>query len=192
MWILGVLLLTGCSSSAEARPSPNAALGQLAPAPSAAPEASTPPPGGGVANASPTIPAAAPNAPPPPPPPDPKTGEVPRSLPELKLKLSGLHIGGGPNDTLTKRPFIETLESGFDAMRACYGEAEEPAKGGTFGVDLRVERAGGHPTIQAVRTAMKGEKFKACLERAFNGLTFGRPPKGPTVLSASVRFALEP
>lgn len=103
-----------------------------------------------------------------------------------------MHIGGGPNDAATKRPFIEAVEHGFDAMRACYGQSEEPDKGGTFGVDLRVERSGGHPTLQATRTVMKGERLKTCLEHAFLQLEFGPPPKGPTVLSASIRFALEP
>jgi hypothetical protein len=136
--------------------------------------------------------AAAAEEPPLKPAPDPKTGEVPPGLPELKLQLSGLHIGGGPNDAVTKRPFIEVLESGFDAMRLCYAQVEQPEKGGTFSVDLRVERAGGHPTLQAVRTIMKGDRFRSCIEAAFRGLEFARPVKGQTVLSASVRFALEP
>ena len=119
------------------------------------------------------------------------TGESPRALPELELQLSGLHIGGGPNDAVTKRPFVETLESGFEAMRACYPKIEQPEKGGTFGVDLRVERSGGHPSIESVRTAMRGDAFKACIEGAIRALDFGRPPQGTTtVLSASVRFSL--
>jgi hypothetical protein len=139
-------------------------------------------------------PASAPNIEAPPPRSDiePKAGDAPRALPELTVKLVGLHIGGGPNDAATKRPFIETLESGFDAMRGCYPEAEEPEKGGTFGVDLHVGRAGGHPTLRAVRTAMKGDKLKICLERTFQQLEFRRPAKGPTVFSASVRFTLLP
>jgi hypothetical protein len=76
-------------------------------------------------------------------------------------------------------------------MQACYADAEEPAKGGTFGLDLRVNRSGGHPTVQAVRATMKGDKFKACVQRAFQGLEFSRPGR-PTVLSVSVRFVLEP
>ena len=110
----------------------------------------------------------------------------------MKVQLSGLHIGGGPNNTETKRPFIETLERGFDTMRACYAQVEQPEKGGTFGVDLRVERAGGHPTLQGVRTVMKGDGFRSCVEEAFRALQFARPAKGPTVLSASLRFTLEP
>jgi hypothetical protein len=103
-----------------------------------------------------------------------------------------MHIGGGPNDTLTKRPFIQAIEAGFDSMRACYRKAEIPTKGGTFGVDLRVERDGGKPSVQAVRTVMKGDELRQCLEGAFHGLSFGKPSKGPTVLSVSVHFSLEP
>ncbi|MGC4068951.1 MAG: hypothetical protein QM784_30760 [Polyangiaceae bacterium] len=113
------------------------------------------------------------------------------ALPELKIKLTGMHIGGGPNDALTKRPFIQAIEAGFDAMRACYRSAEVPTKGGTFGVDLRVEREGGNPSVQSVRTAMKGDELRQCLEGAFRGLSFGKPNK-PTVLSVSVHFSLEP
>jgi hypothetical protein len=101
-----------------------------------------------------------------------------------------MHIGGGPNDVETKRPFISVIEGGFERMRLCYQKAEEPGKGGTFGVDLRIEREGGHPTVQAVRTAMKGDELRRCLEGAFQSLEFGKPAKGATVLSASVHFEL--
>jgi hypothetical protein len=113
-----------------------------------------------------------------------------QSLPELTLKIAGMHIGGGPNDAETKRPFMEAIEAGLDQMRDCYRKAEEPGKGGTYGVDLRVERAGGHPTVQGVRTTLKGESFRSCLESSFQGLSFGKPAKGPTVLSVSVKFSL--
>lgn len=179
-------LLTGCASNAQARPITAEPLTQSAPTLTAS---SAQPPTDGKQPTSDVTPEM---SPPQPPAPDPKTGEVPRSLPELKIKLSGMHIGGGPNDTATKRPFIEAIEHGFDAMRACYREADQPEQGGTFGVDLRVERSGGHPKLQAVRTVMKGERLKTCLEHAFLELEFGPPPKGPTVLSASIRFSLEP
>jgi hypothetical protein len=112
------------------------------------------------------------------------------ALPELKLKLSGMHIGGGPNDAATKKPFIDAIEAGFERMRVCYQKAENPTKGGTFGVDLRVDRQGGNPTLQAVRTVMKGDAMRACLEKVFRELEFAKPTK-PTVLSASVYFELK-
>lgn len=186
---LGLALLTGCSSRADARGALNAPTEA-----SADPRTGHPSPPTSTAGAAvpPVHTPAAPDAATPPPPPqaDPKTGEVPGSLPELKLSLVGMHIGGGPNDAETKRPFIEAIEKGFTAMRSCYSEVEDPAKGGTFGVDLRVDRIGGRPSIQALRTVMKGERFKTCVQQAFEGLEFSRPSK-PTVLSASVQFILE-
>jgi hypothetical protein len=113
------------------------------------------------------------------------------SLPELSLTLIGMHIGGGPNDEETKRPFVATITEGFEAMRACYRLAEQPEKGGTFGVDLRIESAGGSPAVQAVRTAMKGSELSSCLTQAFAQLRFGKPARGATVLSASVHFSLK-
>jgi hypothetical protein len=190
-----VSVLLGCSSNAEARPGARAPRGAehgtasktpssqrtsepaRKPAVSSKEGASTVPaePTADRSSSSPATPAA--------------TAEA---LPELKIKLSGMHIGGGPNDALTKRPFIQAVEAGFDAMRACYRKAEVPMNGGTFGVDLRVERDGGSPSVQAVRTAMKGDALRQCLEEAFRGLTFGKPSKGPTVLSVSIHFSLEP
>lgn len=113
-----------------------------------------------------------------------------QSLPELKIQLSGMHIGGGPNDEVTKRPFIQAIEASFDALRTCYKKAEDPARGGTFGVDLKIAHHGGKPELQQVRTALKGEGLRECLEAAFKEISFAAPPKGPTVVSVSVRFTL--
>jgi hypothetical protein len=82
------------------------------------------------------------------------------ALPELKLHLSGMHIGGGPNDEVTKRPFIQAIESAFEPMRACYKKSDDPAHGGTFGVDLKIPHHGGKAEIQQVRTALKGEGLR--------------------------------
>lgn len=112
------------------------------------------------------------------------------SLPELKVQLSGMHIGGGPNDEVNKRPFIHAIESSFDAMRVCYKKAEDPTRGGTFGVDLKIGRKGGLADVQQVRTALKGDSLRSCLEQTFKGIQFSAPPKGPTVVSVSVRFSM--
>lgn len=186
------LVMVGCSPHAEARPVPNTPAKSATDSGQGNAATGNAAPNGPASASAPVRGTVATDAPPPPPPPDPKTGELPKSLPELKLSLVGMHIGGGPNDAETKRPFIAAIEQGFDAMRTCYSRVAEPEKGGTFGVDLRVERAGGHPQLQAVRTVMKGDEFKACLEGVFRELEFVRPVKGPTVLSASVRFSLEP
>jgi hypothetical protein len=75
-------------------------------------------------------------------------------------------------------------------MRLCYRKAEEPTRGGTFGVDLKIGQNGGKPELEQVRTALKGEGLRECLEGAFKDISFGPPPKGPTVVSVSVRFSL--
>ncbi len=101
-----------------------------------------------------------------------------------------MHIGGGPNDEATKRPFIQAIEGAFEPMRVCYKRSEDPTRGGTFGVDLRIPQHGGKAEIEQVRTAMRGDGLRECLENAFKSITFGPPPKGPTMVSVSVRFSL--
>lgn len=101
-----------------------------------------------------------------------------------------MHIGGGPNDESSKRPFIQAIEGAFEPMRTCYKRAEDPARGGTFGVDLKIPNHGGKAEIQQVRTALKGDGLRECLEGAFRDIKFGPPPKGPTTVSVSVRFSL--
>ncbi len=101
-----------------------------------------------------------------------------------------MHIGGGPNDDASKRPFVQAIEGSFDTMRACYKKAEEPARGGTFGVDLKIGGKGGRPDVQQVRTVLKGESLKECLQATFKEIQFGPPPKGPTIVSVSVKFSL--
>ena len=77
-----------------------------------------------------------------------------------------MHIGGGPNDDESKRPFAQAIEGSFEAMRLCYKKAEDPARGGTFGVDLKIGRSGGKAELEQVRTALKGEGLRECLESA--------------------------
>ncbi len=101
-----------------------------------------------------------------------------------------MHIGGGPNDDASKRPFIHAIEASYDGLRACYRKAEDPMQGGTFGVDLKVGAKGGTPEIQQIRTALKGEPLRECLGTVFKAIQFGPPPKGPTIVSVSVRFSL--
>ena len=123
----------------------------------------------------------------PPPPPPPGAG----SLPEVRVKNVGLHIGGGPNDDATKAPFQAAVERHFDELRGCYRLVNKPESGGVFGVDLRIPGQGGKPTIQAKRTAMGGEEFRKCVLDVFARVEFQPPARGPTVISYSVRFELD-
>ena len=142
-------------------------------------------------------PPAAPRAPEPPaapspqPKPEPEPAPVSGSLPRVTIENVGMHIGGGPNDDAAKQPFREAVEAQFDAFRACYVKAEEPEKGGTFGVDLFIRRDGGAPEVRQPRTGMKGSDFRQCVIRAFEQVSFAKPPRGPTVVSYSLRFKLE-
>ena len=112
------------------------------------------------------------------------------ALPELKVHLSGMHIGGGPNDDVSKRPFIQAIEAAYDSLRACYKKAEDPTQGGTFGADLKIAARGGTAELQQVRTALKGESLRECIGTVFKGIEFAPPPKGRTIVSVSVRFSM--
>jgi hypothetical protein len=113
------------------------------------------------------------------------------ALPEVIVETVGLHVGGGRNDNAEKAPFLRAIEPHRDGLRACFVKAEEPEKGGTFGVDLLIGRAGGKPEVRQPRTGMKGAEFRQCVVRAFEQITFDKPAKGPTMISYSIRYRLK-
>jgi hypothetical protein len=128
---------------------------------------------------------------PPPPPPigaPPRESEDPSPLPAVKLRNIGLHIGGGPNDTATKEPFQRAIERNFDAFKRCYGKSEKPGARGTFGIDLLIERDGGHPTVSNSRTAMPGDEFRDCVAHVFETVEFAPPRRGATKISYALEF----
>jgi hypothetical protein len=136
---------------------------ESAPAPPAGPTASSSPP-----------------APPP----------VAAPLPELTVRTVGMHIGGGPNDEQAKVFFRKRLEERFEEFRRCYSRVDDPGKGGTFGADIAIGREGGKPRIKQPRTAIGGAPFQDCMVGALSGINFPKPPRGPTVISYSVRFSI--
>ncbi len=111
-------------------------------------------------------------------------------LPELKVENIGLHIGGGPNDADTKAPFLRAIAERFPAFMDCYRKNEDPAKGGRFGIDLHIARAGGHPSVEQPRTAMHGPDFRACVSSVFESVEFQKPTHGPTTISYSLHFTV--
>jgi hypothetical protein len=115
-------------------------------------------------------------------------GQPPPPLPEVAVESVGMHVGGGKNDDAEKAPFKTAIESRFADFRRCYVHIEQPGKGGTFGVDLFVDRDGGKPEVRQPRTGMSGEKFRSCVVEVFNSIDFERPRAGPTVVSYSLRF----
>ena len=118
------------------------------------------------------------------------SGQPPPPLPEVVVESVGMHIGGGQNDEAEKAPFKAAIEPHFADFRRCYVHIEQPGKGGTFGVDLFVDRDGGNAEVRQPRTGMVGEKFRSCVVDVFRSIDFERPRKGPTVLSYSLRFSV--
>jgi hypothetical protein len=116
--------------------------------------------------------------------------EHPETLPEVAVRNVGLHIGGGPNDDASKAPFRQAVAEHFDDFRRCYPKVSKPGQGGTFGVDLRIGRNGGKARVQQPRTGMGGKEFRDCVLRVFSEVKFDKPPRGPTVISYSLRFTV--
>jgi hypothetical protein len=120
-------------------------------------------------------------------------GEEPtpdKALPELRIEALGMHVGGGTNSPQEKAPFQRALERQFPAFLECYRLAEDPWAGGSFGIDVKIPRAGGAPTIEQPRTKIRGADFQDCMLAAFGKVQFEKPKAGPTVISYSVMFTL--
>jgi hypothetical protein len=120
-------------------------------------------------------------------------GEEPtpdKALPELRIEPLGMHIGGGTNSPEEKAPFHHALEREFPALLQCYRLADDPWTGGSFGIDIKIPRAGGAPKVEQPRTRIHGAGFQDCMLAAFGRVQFEKPKLGPTVLSYSVLFTL--
>jgi len=109
-------------------------------------------------------------------------------LPAVRVANIGMHIGGGPNDDVTKDPIRRSVQPHFDEFRRCYAQVEDASKAGDFGVDLRIDRAGGKAQVSHPRSALKGKDFRACVVRTFEGIDFLKPRTGTTTVSYSLRF----
>ena len=171
------------SASASDEAARVAAASGATPAPAASSAAPLPAPEPvASATAAPTTSAAAaPSAAPPAPP------EAP--LPSVKVANIGMHIGGGPNDAVTKEPIHKSVIPHYDEFRRCYGLLEDQKKGGTFGIDLLIDKAGGKPkSVTKPRTPMKGHEFSECMVKAFERIDFQKPKTGTTKVSYSLRF----
>jgi hypothetical protein len=120
-------------------------------------------------------------------------GEQPtpdKALPELRIEPLGMHVGGGKNDAEEKAPFHRALQQQFPALLECYRLADDPWAGGSFGIDLKIPRAGGAPVLEQPRTRIRGAGFQECMLAALGRTQFDKPRAGPTVISYSVRFTL--
>lgn len=158
--------------SAAPAPPPPVLASASAPAPSSLPSSE--------ASAAAAPASAAPVAEPPAP--------VEAPLPAVRVANIGMHIGGGPNNDVTKEPIRRSVQPHFDDFRRCYALVEDAGKGGDFGVDLRVDRAGGKAQVSHPRTTLKGKDFKACVVRTFEAIEFLKPRGHTTNVSYSLRF----
>ncbi len=191
--LLAALLATACaptatspegsapalSATVEAAPVAASASAAVAPVvPSSAPVPSAEPAASAAASAS-AAPSAQPAAP--------ATPEVP--LPNVKIANIGMHIGGGPNDAPTKEPIHRSVIPHYDEFRRCYALALDPTKGGTFGIDLLIDKAGGKPkSVTKPRSPIKGPGFSECMVHAYEQIDFQKPKGGNTKVSYSIRF----
>lgn len=168
----------GSTSTTAAAPATATASAAAPPAP---PAASAAPPATAAAAAPAPDPAAsaAPEA---------KPAEAP--LPEVGVKNIGMHIGGGPNDNVTKAPIHKSVEPHFDEMRRCWTKVEDPKKAGDFGIDLLIDGQGGKAEVSKPRTAIKGDGFKECMVAVYEAIEFLKPRGSKkTKVSYSVRFS---
>lgn len=151
-----------------------------APSPTGAPEASAAPTASAAPAAS-TAPTGTPEAP--------SAAPAEAPIPNVKVVNIGMHIGGGKNDAPEKAPIKQSVEPHFDSLKRCFALAEDQTKGGDFGIDLRIEGAGGKAKVSHPRTAIKGEAFETCMVKAFEAIEFLKPKGGvATMVSYSVRF----
>ncbi|MFS8070149.1 MAG: hypothetical protein ACMG6S_27615, partial [Byssovorax sp.] len=162
------------ASTEAARPLVAPPASSVAALPSAEPAASaSAAPSAGAAAAPSAAPSAAPEAP----------------LPSVKIANIGMHIGGGPNDAVTKEPIHSSVIPHYDEFRRCYALVEDPKKGGTFGIDLLIDKAGGKPkSVTKPRSPIKGPGFSECMVHAYEQIDFKKPKGGNTKVSYSIRF----
>jgi hypothetical protein len=168
-WLAGLAgqaaLACACDhpTAEHAVPAPSASLAPLASA--SAPAATVPDPG--VPEASVAM------APPPPPP--------------VSVENIGMHIGGGPNDAVTKAPIGTSVAPHMSELRACWSQVD-PARPGDFGVDLLIPAEGGRAAVSNPRTNLGPQAFRDCVVAVFDGIDFARPRTGRTTVSYSLRF----
>ncbi len=64
---------------------------------------------------------------------------------------------------------------------------EDPQKTGDFGVDLRIDKAGGKARSATPAPRSEGKEFKECVVKVFEGIDFLKPRGGTTTVSYSLR-----
>jgi hypothetical protein len=113
--------------------------------------------------------------------------EVAPAPPAVRVANIGMHIGGGPNDDVTKTPIAKSVAPHFDELRVCYALLETPMKV-EVGVDLLIEAAGGKAKVTNPRSTAPGTALRDCCVRVFESIDFLPPKTGKTIVSYSVQF----
>jgi hypothetical protein len=133
---------------------------------------------------------------PPPPPPVVDAGAPPKTPPKVKVQYIGMHVGGGPFDDATKKPFETQLAPTHAALAECWAKHITRPKPFDMGVDLLIEASGGHPKVSNPRVRFeKGEDdggFIACVTAVFEGVEFAQLARGKSGVSYSTRFTPTP
>ncbi len=164
----------------------HAAVESAAPVPSIVPAASSPSPSPSPAPA-PAPEAAAPAAAAPPPIAS-EASAPPAPPPAVTVENIGMHIGGGPNDAVTKAPIGGSVAPHFDELRACWSQRDDPARGGDFGIDLLIPAEGGRATVSHPRSILGPQAFRDCVVGVFTAIDFAKPRTGRTTVSYALRF----
>ncbi|RLB65276.1 MAG: hypothetical protein DRI90_02425 [Deltaproteobacteria bacterium] len=110
-------------------------------------------------------------------------------LPDVEVTNIGMHIGGEANTAAEKQPIREAVHKHYDDFRRCYGKLESPPKEATFGVDMRIEGAGGHAKISNPRNTFDDDAITSCFVAVFETVDFPKSKKGiAQMVSFSLRF----
>jgi hypothetical protein len=110
-------------------------------------------------------------------------------LPNVEVTNIGMHIGGEANTPAQKQPIRETVHKFYDDFRRCYGKLETPPKEATFGVDMRIEGAGGRAKITNPRNTFDDGTLTPCFVAVFEKVDFPKSKKGVAqMVSFSLRF----
>lgn len=111
---------------------------------------------------------------------------------KVKVQYIGMHVGGGPFDDATKKPFETALAPYHPGAAECWAKHITKTKPFDMGVDLLIEASGGHPKVSNPRVRFeKGEDdggFVACVVAVFESVDFPPLARGKSGVSYSLRF----
>jgi hypothetical protein len=115
---------------------------------------------------------------------------------QVKVQYIGMHVGGGPFDDATKKPFETVLAPHHPEAAECWAKHVTKTKPFDVGVDLLIEASGGHPKVSNPRVRFeKGDddgQFVPCIVGVFESVDFPPLARGKSGVSYSMRFTPTP